>query len=127
MLVMGLQASRRAGSGPGPVLRRLVVIVMIISNGYADVAWRSPEVTASCLPTTVVDTECSMKSPDIIELPWCSWRLYPGNAAILTAGATVSAQGCQALSRAGETLALPGKIRQALLSRYLEVELPVAL
>ena len=40
-------------------------------------------------------------------MPWCSWRLYPGSAAILAA------------SGVGETPALPGKTMQEFLSRYL--------
>jgi hypothetical protein len=49
------------------------------------------------------------KYPGIMLMPLCSGSLYPGSAAILAAGATASAQGRQALSRAGETPALPGK------------------
>ena len=46
----------------------------------------------------------SVMYPDIILMSLCSWSLYPGSAAILAAGATVSAQGRQALPSLGDTL-----------------------
>ena len=48
----------------GPVLGRPRVIATIISNGYADVALRSPRVTSCCLPATVVDKQCSIRCGD---------------------------------------------------------------
>jgi hypothetical protein len=56
-----------------------------------------------------VEGRTRAKYPGIMLMPLWSGSLYSGSAAILAAGATASAQGRQALSRAGETLALPGK------------------